>query len=259
MRPQSTRNPIQRLLLWLYVAARRAGFFDLPWARRLFDRAYGLYKHWVEGVDLEALRRLIAPGTLVIDVGANIGFFTVQFARWVSGGGRVLAIEPEAENLARLRHTLVAERLDSLVEVIAAAATSRAGPVFLEINPDHPGDHRLASGGGRAVNGVTLDALVSDRGEAPVSLIKIDVQGAEAMVLGGAREVLRRFRPALYIEVDDRNLRAFGSSARALISDLADLGYVPCRLKSAQHVPLDPEAVLSEAAAAYADVLFLAG
>jgi FkbM family methyltransferase len=256
--PPTHRNPTQGLLLRLYAAARRAGLLETALGRLLFEQTYGLYKFWLEGADIKTLRPLIAPDTLVIDVGANAGVFTVQFARWVSGRGRVIAIEPEAANLARLRRALADARLEPCVEVVAAAATSEAGSAFLKINPDHPGDHRLGLEG-QPIEATTLDVLVARHHWTPVSLIKIDVQGAEAAVLAGAEEVLRRFRPALYVEVDDRNLREFGSSAEALIGRLADFGYVPCRLASAKRIPLDMQALLAKARAAYVDVLFLKG
>src|SRR5438552_17119457 len=64
---------------------------------------YDIYKQFLEAAGTHALARHIPPGTWAIDVGANIGFFTERFARWVKSGGRVIAIEPDSENLALLR------------------------------------------------------------------------------------------------------------------------------------------------------------
>jgi FkbM family methyltransferase len=256
LRPASGRTPAQGLLLRLYAAARRVGLLETPAGRRLFEWAYDRYKYWLEGADLRALRPWVRPDSLAIDVGANAGFYTVPFARWISGRGRVLAIEPEPRNLARLRRALRNAQVEPLVDIIPAAATRASGAVFLEINPDHPGDHRLAREGQR-IDGVTLDGLLAERGWPHVSLIKIDVQGAEAEVLAGAQEVLRKFAPALYIEVDDRNLRDFGSSAEALCQLLADAGYAPTRVQDGGRTALDKQVLLSQAEAAYIDVLFL--
>ncbi len=259
MTPQPTaRNAVQRSLLRVYALVRATGLLETSLGRRAFEWAYDLYKRWDEAAGAEALQPLVAPGTLVIDVGANIGFFTVRFARWVSVGGRVLAIEPETTNLARLRRALSARNLQSQVEIIAAAATDRAGPVHLDVNPDHPGDHRLAATG-QPVAGVTVDQLVAERGWSPVSLMKIDVQGAEAAVIAGAREVLTRLRPALYVEIDDLNLRSFGSSAAELCATLSRLGYTPYRCQSGAATPYDGRELLSDAKSGYVDVLFLCG
>lgn len=253
-----TRNAGQRLLLRLYALARRYGLFETSWGRWSFEWAYEAYKTWLEAADVEVLQSFVEPGTLVIDVGANVGFFTTRFARWVSPPGRVIAIEPEAANLKRLKEALGDQGVADRVEIVAAAATTAVGPVFVAVNPDHPGDHRLAADG-EMVDGVTLDGVVAERAWAPVSLIKIDVQGAESAVIAGAREVLRRFRPALYVELDDRNLREFGSSAADLLDVLANLGYQPCRSSAGRAVPLDRRELLARAAAAYIDVLFLSG
>jgi FkbM family methyltransferase len=254
--PSTTRDASQRVLLRLYALARRCGLFETAWGRRAFEWAYDAYKRWMEAADVEALRSFVEPGTWVVDVGANVGFFTTRFARWVSERGRVIAVEPEAANLARLKTALGDQGIADRVEVVAAAATAAAGPVFLAINPDHPGDHRLAARGA-TVPGVTLDGLVAERGWARVSLVKIDVQGAEPAVIAGAREVLRRFRPALYVELDDCNLREFGSSAAALIDTLAEMGYRPYRCRAGTPERVERQDLLVEAATAYTDVLFL--
>jgi FkbM family methyltransferase len=252
------RTASQALLLRLYAIARRTGFLETAVGRWVFARAYSVYKYRFEASEIDALQRFVRPGAYVIDVGANIGFFTTRFARWVSRGGRVLAIEPEALNLERLCRTLKDECLDQMVDVIPAAATNKSGMAFLEINPNHPGDHRLGSRG-RTIESVTLDGLIAARGWTPVSLVKIDVQGAEAGVIAGAREILTRFRPALYVEIDDRNLRSYDSSATELLKTLSEFGYVPyhiLRWNGALSL-LDPREMLRQAETEYADVLFI--
>jgi FkbM family methyltransferase len=166
----------------------------------------------------------VRPKTVVIDVGANVGFFTLRFASWVTGGGKVIALEPEAVNCARLRRAVSRAGSGAVVETVQAAAADVTGEGLLQINPGHPGDHKLGAAG-VPVALTTLDDLLAARGWPEVSLIKIDVQGAEARVLAGARGVIERFRPALFVEVDDRLLRRFGSSARELLAWCASRGY----------------------------------
>src|SRR3954462_3566134 len=93
---------IQPILLRIYrlpvvnalVRTRVGSFF--------YVICYDLYKNFVEAAGNQALARHIPPGSWAIDVGANNGFFTKRFARWVKAGGRVIAIEPDPENLALL-------------------------------------------------------------------------------------------------------------------------------------------------------------
>src|SRR5262249_7918982 len=160
------------------------------------------YKDRFEAGPVQLLRRWVRPKTIVVDIGANVGFFSLQFASWVTEGGRVIALEPESVNYAGLQRAVARAGLTAVVETIQAAAADVTGQSFLQLNPGHPGDHKLASTG-VAVAVTTLDDLLRTRGWPEVSLIKIDVQGAEAQVLAGARETLDRFRPVLFLEVED--------------------------------------------------------
>ena len=177
----------------------------------IFETSYQFYKRRFEASPIRMLRQWVRPKTFVIDVGENIGFFSRQFATWVSDGGKVIALEPEALNYARLKHAIAKAGLTDVVETIQAAVADTTGSGMLEVNPGHPGDHKLAAQG-VPVAMTTIDDLLSDRGWPEVSLIKIDVQGAEARVISGARQALERFRPALFLEVDEEQLRQFGST-----------------------------------------------
>lgn len=197
-----------------------------PWARRAFVASYSLYKSWIEAGPIDRLKDFVTPGSLVIDVGANIGFFTLKFANWVGSDGQVIAIEPDAENLTTLVQKAKRARLETRIEFCYAAASDKSGFVSFERNELHPGDHRIALGatGATTVTTITLDELALSS-ERQVSLIKIDVQGAELLVLAGGKHLLRERRPALFVEVDDRALRHYGGSALELISWIEAVGY----------------------------------
>jgi hypothetical protein len=68
------------------------------WARRAFLTAYSGYKTWIEAGPIDRLKDFVLPRSAVVDVGANIGFFTLKFARWVGEQGCVIAIEPDLVN-----------------------------------------------------------------------------------------------------------------------------------------------------------------
>lgn len=228
---------VQLSLLALYRWLRATGVLSTPVGRGLFERSYDLYKTVLEAGPIGALQRFVEPGSTVIDVGANLGFFSRRFARWVVDGGRVVAIEPEPENCQRLQRALVAQGVNHVVDVVEAVAAESTGTRMLEINPDHPGDHRIGKHG-LEVAAVTLDSLVAERGWPKISLIKIDVQGAEQAVLEGARRTLQRSRPALFVEIDDDALRRMGASAESLLSWLMEEGYAPHRLERSGIAPV---------------------
>ena len=202
------------MVSWLLQAVALATYRN-PLAHRLvrtrggsalFVASYDLYKAFLEVPGNQGLARQIRPTGWVIDVGANIGFFSERFARWVSNGGRVIAVEPDERNVALLQQRLARRNLH-VVDIHQVAATRQSGPVHLLRNPDHPGDHRL-SDAGDVVPGVTLDELVAGAGNPVVDLIKIDTQGSEGLVLDGAIHTLQRSHPSLFIEVDDFGVAA---------------------------------------------------
>jgi FkbM family methyltransferase len=247
------------MLLGLFAVVRRTGILNSAAGRWLFELGYDGYKRLIEAGAIDRLGAHIGAGSIVIDVGANVGFFTTRFAAWVGPAGRVIAVEPEAVNFRRLRRRIEAAGLGARVETIQAAVCEQAGTVLLEINPDHPGDHKLGASG-VPIQGVTIDLLAESAGERRVSLIKIDVQGAEMRVLAGARGVIERYRPVMFIEIDDAGLRRQGSSAAALFDTMGSFGYRAHRLeKHGPSAPLgaDELAALSRPEAGYRDLLFL--
>jgi FkbM family methyltransferase len=249
---------VQAGLLALYRVVTATGVLNTPWGRSLYEASYWLYKSRYEAGPVQWLRKWVRPKTVVIDVGANIGFFTLHFASWVSEGGKVLAIEPEAVNYARLQRNVSRSGFAAVVDAVNAAAADAAGEALLELNPLHPGDHKLGTTG-VAVATITLDHLLAARGWPEVSLIKIDVQGAEMRVLAGARETIPRFRPALFVEVEDQKLRRYGSSASELITRCTGSGYTIHTLaEDALAKPLTAgEALALVEAKGYTDLLLL--
>lgn len=249
----------QGMLLLLYRAVRRTGVMNTGPGRSVFENGYWAYKSLLEARDIERLRPYVTPGSTVIDVGANIGFFTVRFARWVGAQGSVISIEPETVNFQSLCARLKRARLAARVVPVQAAAIEAAGEVQLALNPDHPADHRVAAVG-VPVTAITIDGLVAERGWPPVSLIKIDVQGSELRVIRGAHQTMRRFMPTLYVEFHEPSLREAGTSARELLVELLSLGYTPAFLdRDGSWREIDEAALEAEMTRrGYLDVLLVA-
>jgi len=215
---------LQRLLWLVYRVAIRSRVLDVPGMRSVYEASYGLYKQFMEAPYVAYLRAQVEPGTIVVDVGANIGFFTRYFAEWTGPDGRVLAIEPEQRNFERLCAMIRSRRLGTVVDAVHAAAAEAAGEVALTVDPFHPAGHYL-SPEGVPTRAVTVDDLVRQHSERRVSLIKIDVQGAELRVLHGAARTLQSSRPALLVELDEKALRSQGASIEAVVEFLASFGY----------------------------------
>lgn len=125
----------------------QGGLHRLPGIDRAFLALYGLYKQYIEAGPINRLRDFVPSGALVIDVGANVGFFTVRFARWVGTSGEVIAIEPEGRNYDSLISVLKREDLLDRVRALKAVAAAVSGAALLEINPLYPADHKLSRDG----------------------------------------------------------------------------------------------------------------
>jgi FkbM family methyltransferase len=185
------------------------------------------------------VQRLLRPGQTMIDVGANIGYFTLVGARAVGPQGRVVAFEPVAGVRERLVTNL---RLNGLANVTVrdeALSASSGTAVFFTGPQDDTGLASL-----RPLKASTqvsvVQARLDDLWDAgrPIALIKIDVEGGEMAAIEGMTECLSRHSPDLIVEVTDEYLRALGASAGSLVSFLADRGYKMYRIDHDGLVPI---------------------
>jgi FkbM family methyltransferase len=173
------------------------------------------------------IRKLLTPGDCALDVGANVGYFTMLMARRVGPKGRVIAFEPLPATLQRLRRNLDANRLTG-VEVRAHALSDRPGEAAFFPGPDdHSGVSSLLqhdeADASTTVRCVRLDDELDSI--PTVSLIKVDIEGAELRALRGMRALLERDQPDLVVEVTDRWLSHEDGGAQALVASLESLGY----------------------------------
>lgn len=139
----------------------------------------------------------VKPGAVVYDIGANAGFYTLLAARLAGPTGRVYAFEPVPANIARLRRHLSLNRTSN-VEVLELAVSDAAGEALFDDAPGYAVG-RLSAAGRLLVKTDTLDQLVASGRLAAPDCLKIDVEGAEASVLRGARQVLEEHRPVVFL------------------------------------------------------------
>jgi FkbM family methyltransferase len=176
-----------------------------------------------------AVLGFLQPGSVVLDVGANLGEWTVPLARKVGSAGWVLAFEPLPRSAAALESTLAANALLH-AEIVRCAIGEHDGvaafavPVVTSARTD-TGTARIGPACvGRDALQVrlrSLDSLAAERNLTRLDLIKIDVEGHERQVLDGAAAILDRHRPVLVIETGHE-----AEGDRAAVHDrLAGLGY----------------------------------
>lgn len=167
------------------------GALWLPYAA-----SHGCWLGWYERRNQRLLSRLVAPGNVVFDVGANVGFFSLLAARLSGPNGRVVAFEPLPRNGDLLERHLACNGV-STVRLMRVAVGERSGKASFAAAGE-PSMGSLANDG-EPVDLVAIDDLVAAR-EVPVpAVVKIDVEGAELRVLQGAAATFSRHRPALLV------------------------------------------------------------
>jgi FkbM family methyltransferase len=168
-------------------------------------RAVGKYGEFSES-EVDLFRQLCTLGDAVIEVGANIGTHTLAFSQMVGRQGRIYAFEPQRIIFQTLCANMALNNIEN-VESFQLAASDKAGHLFLpDIQYNVEGNfgaiemNRFKDG--VKVPVVALDELLELPNGRPLKLIKIDVEGMEHGVISGAKQMIAKQRPFLYVEND---------------------------------------------------------
>jgi FkbM family methyltransferase len=184
------------------LAAARDGYFLYNLNDYYIGRSIERYGEF-SALEMKLFGQFCAPGHTVIEVGANIGAHTVGLARLVGPHGRVLAFEPQRLPFQTLCANVALNSIEN-VDCFWAAVGSQDGFIDVpELNPrkefNFGGVTLLGEQNGRRVACHTLDQYIT---LSRVDLIKVDVEGMEVEVLSGGEQLLRQFKPVLYVEND---------------------------------------------------------
>jgi FkbM family methyltransferase len=177
---------------------------------------------------LPYLKGCVPEGGVVLDVGANIGFYTVESALAVGTRGRVISIEAAADHLIALRKNIELNGMRN-ISVINSAVGDSVGHATLTLpNGDNLGMFTLAKVDGEqkySVSVDTIDNLLAKEQIRSLDLVKMDIEGSEHKALLGATETFSRFRPALIVELNESALIRCGSSAAQVTRLLSSMNY----------------------------------
>lgn len=179
--------------------------------------------------ELVYLQNLLAPGSTFIDVGANLGIYTLVASRLVGNSGRVIAFEPSMQSFPLLQKNAALNDLTNIC-ALPAALSEKAGTVRLYQAPCCPSGNSLAHHPSfpesfEYVVTETLDDVLRRIPARRVDVIKMDVQGAEELVLRGARRVVASTNPVIIFEFWPDGASLLGLSPYGAWNLLAGLGY----------------------------------
>jgi FkbM family methyltransferase len=225
-------HPVQREI-------RPGAVFELD-ARDMVAREILGWDVW-EKPNTDLILGSLHEGSVMFDVGAHIGYYSVLGSQVVGPSGKIISVEPNPDTLRRLRKDLELSHASNVVVEDVACTDKETTLTFYQASIRNTGASSISESNARnaahgdavpsvTVRGRTLDSMVQELGLQRVDFVKIDVEGAEVQVLRGMKDTLAKFHPHMLIEMKPAQLESMGTSIAELRAVLHDSGYVPGRM-----------------------------
>ena len=176
-------------------------------------------------------KKIATTSRNILDIGGNVGYYSLLAAPLVRNDGRVFMFEPVGINMERAKANIGLSNFSN-IQCIKKAVSSQACSIRIRIadnnNLGMSGMAESINYGGEdeEVEGITLDQFVKDNKLDCVDLIKVDVEGAEPLVLKGGQELLGRCSPIIMMEVCLETLDRLGFCLNDVYGPLTNLGYM---------------------------------
>lgn len=241
VRARSARLPIVR-------ADRDGNLYELLYAEEV--EAFTAYSGHFEAAELQLVGRYLEPGMTAIDVGANIGAFSVTMARAVGPSGTVHAFEPEPASRERLMRNLGLNELANVTifdEAVSGEPGEAAFFQYAGIDASWSGlypreveleDVTIRPAETLAVRTTTIDEHCADASIGHVDVLKVDTEGADLAVLRGAGGLLGDGAiDMVVVEACDHTLVPMGETGRGLVAFLEGVGMATYELAGDSLVP----------------------
>lgn len=196
-----------------------------------FDRIIALLllkNGMLEKREMDLVKKTVKKGWTVLDIGANIGYYSLLLSKLVGKSGKVIAFEPDKNNVNILRKNIKFNNIKN-VKVVPAAVSDYTGAGSLFISDSHSGDHRIYRSldekrKTKKIKTIDLDSYFKSKEK--INFIKIDVQGAEELVFKGMKRLLERNKTTIILlEFWPEGLMKIGSSPRDFLKMIMDFGF----------------------------------
>jgi FkbM family methyltransferase len=218
---------------------RKGLLWDLDLSEGI-DLAIFLFGQFESGT-AKVLERLVQPGSIVLDIGANVGAHTLPLARLVGPKGKVYAFEPTEYAFGKLKRNLQlnpALNLRVIAEQIRLTSSGTNDPAEIYSSwkvigqeprhPKHLGIPKSTAG----AQAITLDEYRDRMGIQKIDFVKLDVDGFEVDVIRSGKDTLRRCQPAICMEISPYVLQERGTSSTELVGVLQESGFQLIDLKT---------------------------
>jgi FkbM family methyltransferase len=181
---------------------------------------YGTKDKW----EIYHLRRLLRPGAVIFDIGANFGYYSLALAHFLQSDCTVFAFEPNPGTYQSLCNNISLNKLGNVIHPQAIGLSDCEDELSFVEPVGNAGATTLVKGKGVRVT--TLDSFVHEHNISRVDVIKIDVEGMERSVLRGARHLFEKIpAPPILVEINPHTLGIANTSASELINDIRLLGF----------------------------------
>ena len=199
---------------------------------------------WYEAKTGKLLASRIKPGDRCLDIGANVGYFSLIMADLVGPAGKVTAFEPDTDNLRLMAANIARNDMAGRMSIHPVALGNSTGEAFLYLSDTNPGDHKtfLPSNEARrryAIRMACLDDMRDEVGD--FSVVKMDVQGFEGFVLDGGRFLFNEQpRVTMITEFCPRDLRNSGYGDTRMVDRLEEMGFSMAIIGHGKPCPVTP-------------------
>jgi len=176
--------------------------------------------------ELAMIKSIISPDDTVLDIGAHIGTFSIPIAHIIDEGS-VYSFEANSDNYTLLNRNIelneLSEKIITFNKVVSIESDQRFSRVVP--NDSNSGMSYFVKDGESEFSSINIDEWFKNSGLREINFLKIDVEGAELDVLRSSEEIIKRFKPILYIEVCNDQLGRFSNSVKELEDFLINMGY----------------------------------
>jgi FkbM family methyltransferase len=190
-----------------------------------------IYFNFIDN-SLDKLYSYAKPGTVVFDIGTNIGYVALKLAKEVGPTGKVYGFEPDVDNFKKAQHNIsdLNPWAKNLIIDNSGFGDKKGQFKLYAVDEGNNGMNQIRndlSEGTRysVINIEVLDDYIAERKISPPGLMKIDTEGYEMNIIKGGVKTIKEHKPVLFIEIDENNLKLQNNSARELVSFIKELKY----------------------------------
>ncbi len=193
----------------------------------LYEPMYSAFKNKQDAYEIQMLRKHIKKGQVVLDIGANIGYYAKILSRLVGSDGQVYCFEPDAKNFKHLQHG-VGNLNNVIINQKAVSSKTETLKIYTskELNVDHRTHKPEQYDQELNIDAVSIDDYLKSLNQSDIDFIKIDIQGFEMQAIKGMENTLKN-NPKIKIisEFWPYGLKAAGSSVSEYFTYLSNLGF----------------------------------